>query len=286
MSGESYLGEYTGALRHRCGLVKIARKPRYRVTAVAHYVARHQNKVSQALRALLQEWARRWGRAVYAAAMRAGLGKAAKSPADQLLADVLDALDIKGFGQDVADELLPAMRKAFRSAGVKSAGKIMGSTPKDLVQQLDRLALEYAEQRAAELVGESGGAWSITEATRKNLRATIARGVEEGWSPDKLADEVEESFSFSESRADTIARTELAMSHVQGNVEGWRATGEVDRKRSVLGDLHAEEDECDENAEAGAVGLEEDFPSGDSFPPYHPNCVCDVVPVLKDEDED
>ena len=284
MSSESYLGEYTGALRHRCGLAKVRRKPRYRVTAVAHYVAQRQNRVARALRAVFAEWSHRWAKVIRTTAERLDLGKAA-DPSEQILLDVLDSLGVSEFSQDVADELLPEMRKAFRKAGVKSAGKVMGHAPKDLVNQLDKLALRYAQRRAAELVGEAGGAWSITEATRKNLRATIATGVREGQSPAELSAAIEESFAFSESRADTIARTELAMSHVQGNVEGWRQTGEVDRKRSILGDLHAEEDECDENAEAGVVEMDEEFPSGDAFPPYHPNCVCDVLPVLTGEDE-
>ena len=39
----------------------------------------------------------------------------------------------------------------------------------------------------------------------------------------------------------------------------------------------------DANAEAGVVPLDGQFPSGADAPPDHPNCVCDVLPVLVDE---
>ena len=41
---------------------------------------------------------------------------------------------------------------------------------------------------------------------------------------------------------------------------------------------------CDECVEAGMVPLGDDFADGVDYPPAHPNCICDVVPVLKDEE--
>ena len=40
---------------------------------------------------------------------------------------------------------------------------------------------------------------------------------------------------------------------------------------------------CVENAEAGTIGIDENFPSGDEAPPYHPNCFCTLVPVLGED---
>ena len=36
---------------------------------------------------------------------------------------------------------------------------------------------------------------------------------------------------------------------------------------------------------AGAIGLDEDFPSGDDAPPAHPNCVCDVAAITSKDDD-
>lgn len=284
----TYLGEITGKLRHRCcGLYKVRRKPKYQVTAVNRYVTRRQQRVARALRALFQEWARKFAEKIRAAIVSLPIHRAAGKPVkleDQIMKDVIEALNVDGMTQDLADELEPELKTAFKKAGLASAKNILGKTPVQLIHQIDKKALEYARKRAAELVGKSGGEWSVSGATKVGLRKLVTAAIEEGWTVDQLASEVEDSFLFSEGRAQTLARTELAMSHVEGNVQGWRETGIVDRKRSLLGDLHDIEDECDENAEAGPVELEDEFPSGDKFPPYHPNCVCDVIPVMEGEE--
>lgn len=282
----AYLGQVTGRLRgfHLCGLAKIKRKPRYRITPVARYVSQRHAAVARALHSCLQEWARKIAKEVRAAGERVSRAAKPISPADQIMRDVIESMDLEAMSQDVVDELYPVMKKTFRIAGTKSSQKIIRVVPKDLVQQLDARALAYAKKRAAELVGKTGGPWSISGATRSGLRKIVERGVKEGLSSDEVAKEIMDSYPFSPGRAETIARTELAYAHVRGNVEGWKVTGLVDRKRSILGDLHEHEDECDQNAEAGAIDIDDVWPSGDAHPPYHPNCVCDEVPVLKGED--
>lgn len=41
-------------------------------------------------------------------------------------------------------------------------------------------------------------------------------------------------------------------------------------------------DECQENADVSPIGIGETFPSGDTEPPAHPNCVCDLSPYVVD----
>ena len=41
-------------------------------------------------------------------------------------------------------------------------------------------------------------------------------------------------------------------------------------------------DDCQENADASPIGIDEVFPSGDTEPPAHPNCVCDLAPYVVD----
>lgn len=38
---------------------------------------------------------------------------------------------------------------------------------------------------------------------------------------------------------------------------------------------------CAENEAASPIDINEEFPSGDLFPPAHPNCYCDLVPVIE-----
>ena len=39
-------------------------------------------------------------------------------------------------------------------------------------------------------------------------------------------------------------------------------------------------DDCKENADASPIGIDETFPTGDTEPPAHPNCMCDLAPYV------
>lgn len=191
-------------------------------------------------------------------------------------------LGIDALTDDIREALLEQLREAYSSAagvGLTEVG-VTGDELPAMTEQLDEKAVQYAEERGAELVKDLAGT------TMDDLRGVLSAAVEDGASASDLADTLEAMGSFGEGRANMIARTELAFAHVNGNVDGWRETGEVEQKRSILGDLHDEADECDDCAEAGAVGLDDDFVDGLSFPPYHPNCVCDVLPVLAADGND
>lgn len=154
-------------------------------------------------------------------------------------------------------------------------------------------AVDWAADRAAELVGRrrvgatmqlvhNAPPWAISESTRDGLREIVVRAVSDGWSADELAQQVTDSWLFDPERAETIARTELAMAHVAGTMAAWRRAG-VAGKRSIMSDLHDQDDICDINAEAGVIPMDASFPSGDDGPPYHPRCECVVVAVLAEE---
>lgn len=256
---------------------------RYQETNVKRYVLTREDRVTRRLRAVFEEWAKKWAKAVRAAYDGPKPEKADKSTQAQVDA-IITKLKFEDFSLDVMAELTPDLLRAFKQAGLAAIAQVGMTADDSIVRQLDAAALEYARSRSAELVGSGKNkAMSITETTRDRLRETIAGAVESGASTTELADALEESFSFSEARAAVISRTELASAHVQGNVQGWRETGMVTGKQSILGDLHDVEDECDECANAGVVDMDEDFIPGYDFPPYHPNCVCDVIPVLAED---
>lgn len=227
--------------------------------------------------------------------------------ADQLWAELEDAAKVrKASASDVAriiasldftkwtaltgileDELVQAF-----TDNANAAFTAIGFTPsEEIVELVNEKAVVWAARRSAELVGmkqdEDGNwvtnpnrKWAITESTRDSLRGLVEDAVDEGWSVDTLKAEILDAHAFSEARAETIARTELAFAHVEGNLEAWRDSGVVEMKQSILGSEHDLDDLCNDNADAGPIGLDEVFPSGHAGPPYHPNCVCDVIPVL------
>jgi hypothetical protein len=100
---------------------------------------------------------------------------------------------------DLTDELADIVSEAM-DATIAEHGL------EDLVGQGDQLvldALDYAQTRAAELVT------AIDETTQERLQQMIEEAVKENLSSAELADNINNSFAFSEERADMIARTEL-----------------------------------------------------------------------------
>ena len=148
---------------------------------------------------------------------------------------------------------------------------------------------DYASSRSAELVGmkwvdgqlipNPNAEWQITDQTRDMIRNEVLRTFQEGIYPEDLAVTLEKSGAFSESRANMIARTELAFANAEGNRKSIEATGlagELEKRSTLSSDHDAEKNpcDCDENEEAGWIPYNEEYPNGDTMYPFHPNCFC------------
>lgn len=146
-----------------------------------------------------------------------------------------------------------------------------------MVNQVNEDAVAWAENRSAAMVT------SISETTRERLRNDVAGAIDLGLSTDDLADMLSASYSFSDERAEMIARTEIRAADVEGNLAGYRASGVVESLEWIV----SSEGGCPIcEANLGAViQLGGTFPSGDPAPPAHPNCICDVLPVLNEAPE-
>ncbi|MDA8230354.1 MAG: phage portal protein [Magnetospirillum sp.] len=198
------------------------------------------------------------------AAIDAGAFEAAAETAEPILADIVR----DGIGAGAA------------AVGDGVAAEIAAQS----VIRANPSAVAYAAGRSAELVG------GLTDTTRDALRALVAKAEAEGWSAEKLQQAIVDDFAFSARRAWMIARTEVRRADVAGNLANWRAMRELGasiRKRWVVASAHDQDDVCDDNAAAGILDLDEEFPTGEDGPPAHPNCACDLVPVVGDaEGED
>lgn len=201
------------------------------------------------------------------------LQKAAEDEAkiDALLAE----LELRGISA-TREEAAAILAQAAQNGGLAAFTQI-DFEDAGITSQVNKLAVEWAENRAAELVTK------IEESTRDYLRADVAQAVQEGWSTRQLSDALQENFGFSDARGDMIARTEIAKADVEGNMMAYRASGQVAGKKWLVGS-EGGCDECQANADEDVIPLEQDFSSGDDAPPAHPNCVCDVIPVLEEEE--
>ena len=76
-------------------------------------------------------------------------------------------------------------------------------------------------------------------------------------------------------RAEMIARTETAAACCSSALAVGAANGATGKSWLASGDEC--EEICAPNVEAGVIGVDDTFPSGDDAPPSHPNCRCDLL---------
>lgn len=190
---------------------------------------------------------------------------------------------------DLADALADYAAESGE-AGYAQIGGEVGENHDDVFDQINERAAAWAENQAAELVSQ------VDETTRDAIRDAVADGLAEGLTADEIADRIEGIAdsgglaAFSEERAALIANTEIANANSAGALAGYKEAR--DSGVNVLKEWLTDDDPCDvcqENADAGAIELDDVFPSGDDAPSAHPRCLCAVSPVVmpgKSSDED
>jgi hypothetical protein len=183
----------------------------------------------------------------------------------------------------VAKTLSPQLRSVAR-AGAKNALLTLKLDNQDIFDVVNELAADWADARAAELVGmqidlqtgqwvtNPNPKWSITQTTRDDIHDQIVKALEDGLTPDELRDAIVNDTAFGEYRAEMIARTEVNMAQTNGHYIGWERSKLVSGVEWLLGSEHDDDDECDDNAAEGVKDMGEFFSSGDMMPPAHPNC--------------
>jgi SPP1 gp7 family putative phage head morphogenesis protein len=113
----------------------------------------------------------------------------------------------------------------------------------------------------------------MTDTTIDEIGNTIADGLAKGDSYEATGKAVREMIG-EVNRSETIANTEYARASTEASMETYKELG-VEKKEFM-----AEADacpECEENQDAGAIAIDDEFPNGDV--PVHPNCRCAIAPV-------
>lgn len=196
-------------------------------------------------------------------------------------------------GED-APELPSVPRRKILTAGnaLASAAVVGGEdaatkTPKapEAAAKWVEPSREYATNRAAEMVGMKWDGsklipnpsvkWQISDLARQAVRDSVSKAFEEGWTPEALAQKINEHDAFGHRRARNIARTEIAAAQDFGSLSYFKAAGVPGKKWSQYDACPV----CKANAAQGAIPIDEAFQSGHQHGPAHPSCRCRVLPV-------
>jgi uncharacterized protein YecT (DUF1311 family) len=172
------------------------------------------------------------------------------------------------------------LKRITQASGQKALAHVSISSS-DLLSDVNEVAGEWAETRAAEMVGmkmvngqlatNPDAKWAISNTTRDDIRQIVTNAFQGRFTIKQLAEQIQQAGAFSDGRAAMIANTETALATSQGNLLGWQKSGIVKTVDIVTSEDHddAADCECTEIAEAGP------YPVNDApMVPIHPNCWC------------
>jgi hypothetical protein len=269
---------------HKAGLDDLLKLDRQALFQLAKAQVRPINRERPRIRALRQKLAellrgtfRRWARSAARNVINA-YDKLARAEAEEdEVQKILMAIDTRGWAV-IWDDMAPLLTAVTRE-GVAQAFLQIGFSPEaEMAAAANDLAANWARSWAAELVGKiwqdgvlvdnPDDRYSLLQSTREMLRADVAQALEEGWSSSRLADAIRDSYGFSETRAQMIARTETVRADIQGNLLAWRQSGVVLKRKWIPSSGGNVCEEC-ESYEGMEAAIDEEFAQGD--PPAHHN---------------
>ncbi len=116
------------------------------------------------------------------------------------------------------------------------------------------------------------GDFSDTSINR--LRDAVADAWDAGGSFEQIVQAIQDTFTdFSDKRAGMVAQTEVNDAYNQGRIYTAVNAGFDEKAWDPDGEAC---EICLGNVDAGWIGIDEDFPSGDFAPTAHPNCDCSI----------
>ena len=134
----------------------------------------------------------------------------------------------------------------------------------------------YLRSKAFQLLADD-----IDQTTRDRLKTAVADAYGAGGGYSDIIDAIKGTFDgFSDTRADSIAMTELNDAFNQGTLQMGRENGAEEKAWDPDGE--ACEEICMPNVDDGWIDIDDDFSSGDDAPPGHTNCDCSISVKTKD----
>jgi hypothetical protein len=140
---------------------------------------------------------------------------------------------------------------------------------------IDKLGL--TAQRAADLAAQQAATQvqGIDETTVDQIADAIMSGIEQQLGVDGTARAIKAAVDgMTTSRARMIASTEINTAMSDAAIEKMGQIG-IEYKQLILSPDACPI--CEENADQDPTPVDDDYPSGDAAPPFHPNCRCGVT---------
>lgn len=216
--------------------------------------------------------------------------------------DVLGWLRQRGLPEQIAQAITPALEGAWAEgwlAGEESAARVVDyvrehGSIRDAAPDVD-LDVEWEwppghPEAARRILSEDGRIVhlrellnargvrirGITDTQLDDIASVLSDGIEAGKSPGQIATALQ-GVVRDRKRALRIAVTEVNRAVSAATLEAYRRD-EIPAKGWLTALDQRVCPVCADNEAAGALGLDEDFPSGDPHPPAHPRCRCALIP--------
>lgn len=182
-------------------------------------------------------------------------------------------------GEDIAMNALskariskaPTLRQLQNAMGINWDTWKPGNKPAALLLRKPRGLSTLLDNRGITIQG-------INRTTLDRIGTILARAVAKGWAPSEIKDEIADLIDDDSDRALTIAQTETSRAVTTASRQLYEESG-VELVVWLVADPCSL---CEENADVSPIRIGETFPSGDTEPPAHPNCVCDLAPYVTD----
>ena len=165
----------------------------------------------------------------------------------------------------------PTLRQLQRATNINWDTWKPGNKPAALLVRKPRGLSTLLDRRGITIQG-------INRTTLDRVGTLLARALERGWTPDEIKEQIADAIDDDTDRALTIAQTEMSRAVTTASRELYEESG-VELVEWLVADPC---DLCEENADVSPIRIGETFPSGDTEPPAHPNCVCDLAPYVTD----
>lgn len=162
----------------------------------------------------------------------------------------------------------PTKQQLQRAVGINWNNWKAGNKPAALLVSKPRGLSTLLDNRGVTIQG-------INRTTLDRIGTRLANALAQGLPPSEV--DLSDFFDDSE-RALAIAQTEMSRAVATASRALYEESG-VELVEWIVADPC---DLCQENADVSPIRIDDTFPSGDTEPPAHPNCVCDIAPYVVD----